>query len=122
VVLCCVLLAIALSLQEAEKKSKSQLTQSTSLYPAMSNVAAMSTARSREPRKVTYLLTNSSVGNQSRIPWIPDYFPIPKFREFDDSVTVFSELKLVVKMALNSPFQGVLVTVTYHLPFNGIIV
>jgi len=50
----CVLTAIALSLQEAEKKSKSQ--PSASLYPTMSNVGSASTSafKNREPRKVMY--------------------------------------------------------------------
>jgi len=52
-----VFVAIALSLQEAEKKSsqKSQQSSSSSLYPSMSNVgSASSTAvvKNREPRKV----------------------------------------------------------------------
>jgi len=44
--------AIALSLQEAEKKSKSQ--PASSLYPTMSNFGSTSTSatRNREPRKV----------------------------------------------------------------------
>ena len=48
----CVFTAIALSLQEAEKKSKSQ--PASSLYPSMSNVGSTSTSavKNREPRKV----------------------------------------------------------------------
>ena len=51
----CLFVAIALSLQEAEKKSKSQ-PSSSSLYPSVSNVGSASTSavKNREPRKVMF--------------------------------------------------------------------
>jgi len=54
----CLFIAIALSLQDAEKKSKSQ-PSSGSLYPSVSNIGSVSTSavKNREPRKVTFHFT-----------------------------------------------------------------
>ena len=55
----CLFIAIALSLQEAEKKTKSQ-PSSGSLYPSVSNVGSLSASavKNREPRKVMFHLAS----------------------------------------------------------------